>query len=383
MAAGIGLQDTGGRLNGMFRRRGATDRRRPPERGDRPKSFLLTLIAVLFLAAFLSPLLRSATFAFKSTEQISQPGSPVYPADPATFEYEGETLDVYNVPLDGATRQLALLKPGRTESQFVDPGDPSAPPIVWQGSWRTLEPAWTFAPQLSNFAEVWDLIDYPRLLFNTLALAIIGTIGTVLSCTLVAYGFARFRFPGRNLLFTLLIATIFLPYAVTIIPTYTLFVELGWVGTWLPLARPGVLRQRVRRVPHAPVLHDDPDRDGRGGGDRWSRSIPDPRVGAPSAGLAGGRRGGDLPPRLLVERLLRPVDLPVGAARSAAAGRRPVAVQRHPLPQPRADPGRYADDDDHPGRSRSCSPRASSRAASSSPASRSRAARRWLRSASR
>ena len=85
MAAGIGLQDTGGRLNGMFRRRGAADRRRPPERGDRPKSFLLTLIAVLFLAAFLSPLLRSATFAFKSTDQISQPGSPVYPADPATL----------------------------------------------------------------------------------------------------------------------------------------------------------------------------------------------------------------------------------------------------------------------------------------------------------
>jgi multiple sugar transport system permease protein len=238
VAIGVGLQDTGGRLTGLFRRRGASDRRRPPERGDRPKSFLLTLIAVLFLAAFLSPLLRSATFALKSTDQISQPGSPVYPADPATLVFEGETLDVYNVPLDGATRQLALLKPGRTESQFVDPGDPSAPPIVWQGSWRTLEPAWTFAPHLENFAEVWDLIDYPRLLFNTLALAIIGTIGTVLSCTLVAYGFARFRFPGRNVLFTLLIATIFLPYAVTIIPTYTLFVELGWVGTWLPLLIP-------------------------------------------------------------------------------------------------------------------------------------------------
>src|SRR5215207_11592132 len=126
MAIGVGLQDTGGRLTGLFRRRGAADRRRPPERGDRPKSFLVTLIAVLFLAAFLSPLLRSATFAFKSTDQISQPGSPIYPADPATLAYEGETLDVYNVPLDGATRQLALLKPGRTESQFVDPGNPAA-----------------------------------------------------------------------------------------------------------------------------------------------------------------------------------------------------------------------------------------------------------------
>ena len=63
-------------------------------------------------------------------------------------------------------------------------------------------------------------------------------IGTVSSCTLVAYGFARFRFRGRNLLFTLLIATIFLPAAVTLIPTYTIFVKIGWVGTWLPLLVP-------------------------------------------------------------------------------------------------------------------------------------------------
>jgi multiple sugar transport system permease protein len=54
----------------------------------------------------------------------------------------------------------------------------------------------------------------------------------------VAYGFARFRFPGRGALFTLLIATIFLPYAVTLIPTYTIFLKLGWVGTWLPLLVP-------------------------------------------------------------------------------------------------------------------------------------------------
>jgi multiple sugar transport system permease protein len=60
----------------------------------------------------------------------------------------------------------------------------------------------------------------------------------VTSCTLVAYGFARFRFPGRGLLFTILIATIFLPAAVTIIPTYTMFSSIGWVGTWLPLLVP-------------------------------------------------------------------------------------------------------------------------------------------------
>lgn len=201
-------------------------------------TFLWTLVAVVVLAAFLSPLLRSASFAIKSNEQIQQSGSPLYPADPVRFVYQGHQVDVYQVPIDGTPRNLALVKKGRSQSQFVDPADPTLALITWDGSWRALEPAWVFAPHLDNFGTVWDLIDYPRLLFNTIAIAVIGMIGTLLSCTLVAYGFARFRFPGRNLLFTLLIATIFLPAAVTLIPTYTIYSRLGWVGTWLPLLVP-------------------------------------------------------------------------------------------------------------------------------------------------
>lgn len=208
---------------------------KPQEAG---RSFLVTFIAVILLAALLSPLARAVSISLKTPEQISQVDSPIWPADPQTFEYGGKAYEVYLVPIDGETRSLALVKKGRQESQFVDPANPDAGLITWQGSWRTLERAWVLAPQWSNFADVWDLINYPRLLFNTVAIAVIGTIGTLISCTLVAYAFARFRFPGRGLLFTLLIATIFLPAAVTIIPTYTLFVKLGWVGTWLPLLVP-------------------------------------------------------------------------------------------------------------------------------------------------
>ncbi len=227
---------------GFFRRRSravAAAGRQPRERGDSGRSFLITLIAVLAIAAFLSPMLRSITYAIKSTDQITQAHTPLYPADPVTFSYEGKELPILIVPLpDGTTRELALLEPLRKQSTFIDPAAPDAAPIVWQGSWRTLEPIWQLAPHWENFAKVWNLIDYPRLLFNTAVIAIISTIGTLLSCTLVAYGFARFRFPGRNVLFTLLIATIFLPAAVTIIPTYTVFQKIGWVGTWLPLLVP-------------------------------------------------------------------------------------------------------------------------------------------------
>jgi len=232
--------------------------RRRPRRKDAGRSFLLTFVVVVAVAGFLSPLVRSFSTSLMTPQQVGQLNAPPYPASPAKMQYQGRTLDVYQVPIDGRTRDLALLKKGRTESQFLDPANPSAPPVTWQGSWRELTPAWQFDPYWQNYANVWNEINFPRLLFNTILIAIIGTFGTVVSCTLVAYGFARFRFPGRDLLFLLVIATIFLPGAVTIIPTYTIFVKLGWVGTWLPLLIPAffanaydvfLLRQYLMTIP--------------------------------------------------------------------------------------------------------------------------------------
>ena len=157
---------------------------------------------------------------------------------PRRIEFQGETLELFQVPIDGDARELALLAAGRTQSSSST--RPTRTPRRHLAGLLADARAGLGASRRTGrtSAAVWDLIDYPRLLFNTIAIALIGTIGTLLSCTLVAYGFARFRFPGRGLLFTLLIATIFLPAAVTIIPTYTIFVKLGWVGTWLPLLVP-------------------------------------------------------------------------------------------------------------------------------------------------
>jgi multiple sugar transport system permease protein len=224
----------------------------------RTRTLIMTLAMVAIAIAFLSPLAYSALTSLKTPEQITQPNSPAWPANPRTFEFEGESYDVFFVPIDGAVRELALVKRGRQQSEFLDPANPAASPIVWDGSWRTLDQPWQFAPVWSNYADVWTLIGFPRLLFNTVAIALISMVGTVASCTLVAYGFARFRFPGRNFLFTLLIATIFLPAAVTLIPTYTIFAKLGWINTWLPLLVPAffanaydvfLLRQYFMTIP--------------------------------------------------------------------------------------------------------------------------------------
>jgi multiple sugar transport system permease protein len=103
-----------------------------------------------------------------------------------------------------------------------------------------LDRPWIFSPTWANYTEVWNTIPngYWRLLGNTTFYALVTMIGTVVSCILVAYGFARFRFPGRDLLFVVLISTLFLPGAVTIIPTYSFWQKLGLVGTWFPLIIP-------------------------------------------------------------------------------------------------------------------------------------------------
>lgn len=198
----------------------------------------ITAFALIIVSAYLLPLLYMVTTAFQQPGQASTPGSPVYPAAPVTAIYQGEVYPIYAVPIDGTTRNLMLVVKGRESSTFVDPADPSATPIEWQGRWRTLGQAWTFAPEIANFTTAWSQLNFPRLLFNTAAIAVLSTIAAVASSTLVAYGFARFRFPGKNVLFIILVATIILPFQVTLIPTYVIFTRLGWNGTWLPLIIP-------------------------------------------------------------------------------------------------------------------------------------------------
>ena len=242
---------------GMDRGSGGGSRTRST--ADATRTAILTTVYVAVILVFLAPLAYAFVTSIKTEQQMSQQNAPILPSDPRTFDWNGETYDVYYVPLpDGTTKELALVRKGRQQSDFVDPANPDAGTITWQGAWRTLDQPWQTAPHFENYAEVWDVIDYPLHLRNTLFLALVTTIGTVLSCTLVAYGFARFRFPGRGALFTLVLSTIFLPAAVTLIPTYAVFAKIGWVGTYLPLLVPAffanaydifLLRQYLLTIP--------------------------------------------------------------------------------------------------------------------------------------
>jgi ABC-type glycerol-3-phosphate transport system permease component len=120
-------------------------------------------------------------------------------------------------------------------------------PFLWtlSTSLKTPEQVYTFPPRWipdpiawSNYPEALSSQPFGRWFVNTLIVVGVSTFGTVASCSMVAFAFARLRWPGRDLCFVILLATMMLPDQVTIIPTFILFRELGWVNTFLPLTIP-------------------------------------------------------------------------------------------------------------------------------------------------
>ena len=101
------------------------------------------------------------------------------------------------------------------------------PPVWWppEPVWRNYSDALTFQP-------------FDRFARNTIVIVIFYVIGNLLSATLIAYGFARLRFPGRSVLFTIMLSTLMMPIIVRLVPLFLLYKELGWINTPLPLIVP-------------------------------------------------------------------------------------------------------------------------------------------------
>ncbi len=120
-------------------------------------------------------------------------------------------------------------------------------PFLWTLS-SSLKPygsGITFPPQFipkrfewQNFYKVTQAIPFFNYLKNSVFVTLLSMTGELLSCSLVAYAFARLRFPGRTVLFIIVLGTMMIPYPVTMVPTFILFNKLNWVNTYLPLIVP-------------------------------------------------------------------------------------------------------------------------------------------------
>ena len=218
----------------------------------------VTGLGLVALAIFLLPIGYVLSTAFKLDSQMTTIDAPLWPAAMSTFNYEGKDYPIYNVPVEGGTRRLAIVHPYRETSDVVDPAHPEQGIFNVKGRWRTWRAVYHFSPNLKNFIDAWNEVNFPRLFRNSILLSGISTLGTLIACILVAYGFTRFQLPGKNILFIILISTIVLPPQATIIPLYILFAKLHWTGTWLPLLVPAffanaydvfLLRQYFMSIP--------------------------------------------------------------------------------------------------------------------------------------
>ena len=101
------------------------------------------------------------------------------------------------------------------------------PPILWPS-----------VPQWQNFPAALDYIPFWSYMWNTIVIAVLTVVGTVVSSSLIAYGFSRIPWRGREVLFLIYLSTLMLPFQVTMIPLYIVFKNLGWTGSILPLVVP-------------------------------------------------------------------------------------------------------------------------------------------------
>ena len=117
---------------------------------------------------------------------------------------------------------LMLMTSLKGQAQLYQPGKIFPDPVVW-----------------SNYPRaIFEFLPFPTFYLNSAIISVAVVIGDVLSASFIAYGFARLRFPGRDIMFLVLLSTMMIPFAVRMIPLFLVFKQLGWINTFLPLIVP-------------------------------------------------------------------------------------------------------------------------------------------------
>ncbi len=197
---------------------------------------LTTLVLAAGAVVILIPLVFMLSTSLKDRNQLRATPPPLLPWETVMVEVNGKEEPLYTVNLDGQEVEMALIKnQPQGQGLFVFPDNPDETyllTIADQELQRKLE----VHPE--NYVEALTAVPFPRYLLNTMIVTFLGMFGMLLSSSLVAYGFSRFRAPYLNVLFLILLSTIMLPRQVTLIPVYIIFQKLGWVDTLLPLIVP-------------------------------------------------------------------------------------------------------------------------------------------------
>ena len=197
----------------------------------------ISVLVLLFIGmvVVLTPLVWMLVSALKSQDAVNTNPPQWIPTEQIRVEVNGRSVFLYNIEVDGVLRQLALVDKEGVTGTFVDPAEPDV-------EYRLPVTSGTRATRVyfhwENFILAVTKVPFFHYLLNTMIIVVFGTLGTLVSCVLVAYGFARFRARGMNILFLILLSTVMLPPQVTLIPAFILFKKIGWYDTLYPLIIP-------------------------------------------------------------------------------------------------------------------------------------------------
>lgn len=225
---------------------------------------LILFVGMFFAVPFLWMLLTS----FKSDKDVFHTPPRWLPHDAVRVEINGEEYPLYDVKTEDGIKQYAALKIESGVAYFVDPANPDVviPTELQQGTERVAQLVEEISFRWQNFPDAMNRGSRPGVgasfwvyFKNSIIVAFFMIVGTLVSNTPVAYAFARLKFPGRDILFVIILATMMLPFQVTMIPIYLLFNDtLGWGDTFLPLIIPAffanawdvfLLRQFFKTIP--------------------------------------------------------------------------------------------------------------------------------------
>ena len=209
-------------------------------KGVKGQGLIINVATTLLLAAgsifIITPFLYMVSTSLKDINQLRSNPLAFIPTESKMVNVNGKDEPLYTVTVDGEKKEMALVK-NLPDGMgiFVDPSNPSTQEILnikEQKEQRVLEIHW------ENFPKALTSVPFNRYILNTLLITFISMAGMLFSCSLVAYGFSRFRAPWLNALFIVLLSTIMLPEQVRLIPMYVFFQKIGWVDTFLPLVVP-------------------------------------------------------------------------------------------------------------------------------------------------
>ena len=219
---------------------------------ERVRHAILHCVLIAGSILFLIPFAWLVVTSLKEDKEMSKFPPVWIPTQQVKQVINGQERNLSTATYQGTKVKVAILdeaETGERTVQILEPSNLAGTHYVCKKDdltdirhvapvWKNYPDALKFLPEETHFGLVF--------VGNTVLVTALSILGTLLACSMVAYSFARLRWPGRNLMFIVLLATMMLPAAVTMMPVFLIYRSLGWVDTLKPLWVPAFFGSAYR-----------------------------------------------------------------------------------------------------------------------------------------